>query len=235
MRVAGRGDLELGAAHQRVIELAGRAHGAVGNRAVVRGDEVHQAEAERFYTRQGGQIEGPSQRAVGFDQQLHRHGLSNAEFAPRGFDVRAHFRSIWDAADLGQGNERGSAFGGAQDQTHVVAPMRMVEVVNPHAHAAKVVMLAAQQRCHQLRMLSLAAHLRAVFAVERNVEHRPQLLLQSERFQHQLLAAGVVIAGRQDSGRRFAVKQHFGGCEGAHLRRQGRGFALRNRIRARSA
>jgi hypothetical protein len=84
-------------------------------------------------------------------------------------------------------------------------------------------MLAAEQRRDQLRVFRFAAHLGAVFAIERDVEHRSQLLLQRERFQHQLFAAGVVIAGRQHSGRHFAVKQHFGGCEGAHLRRQGRG------------
>ena len=62
--------------------------------------------------------------------------------------------------------------------------------------------------------------------IERDVEYGPKLLLQGHRLAHQLLAAGVVIAGRQHSGRHFAVKQHFGGCEGAHLRRQERGLCL---------
>ena len=35
VRMARRRDLQLGAPHQRMIELAGRAHGGIGNRAIV--------------------------------------------------------------------------------------------------------------------------------------------------------------------------------------------------------
>jgi hypothetical protein len=78
--------------------------------------------------------------------------------------------------------------------------VRVIEVVDPHADTAEAVMLAAQQRRDQLRVLGFAADLRAVFTIERDVEHRAPVAAASQRFQHQLLAAGVVIAGRQDWG-----------------------------------
>ena len=42
--VAGRGDLELGAQHQRMLELAFDAHRGLWNRTAVRRNEVHQPE-----------------------------------------------------------------------------------------------------------------------------------------------------------------------------------------------
>jgi hypothetical protein len=52
--VAGGGDLELGAHHQRVLELALHAHRRLRDRAAVRRDEVHQPERQRLDARVGG-------------------------------------------------------------------------------------------------------------------------------------------------------------------------------------
>src|SRR4051794_13422472 len=44
VRMAGGGDFELCAYHERMRELARRAHGRAGNRAKMRGNEIHDAE-----------------------------------------------------------------------------------------------------------------------------------------------------------------------------------------------
>jgi hypothetical protein len=46
----------------------------------------------------------------------------------------------------------------------------------------------------------------AVLAVEGDVEDRAKLLLQGHRFAHQLLAAGVVIAGREQQRLALALE-----------------------------
>jgi hypothetical protein len=49
--------------------------------------------------------------------------------------------------------------------------------VNAHADAAEAVFLAAEKRCHQFRVRRFLADLRAVLAIERDVEHRAELRL----------------------------------------------------------
>jgi hypothetical protein len=76
--VAGGGDLELGAHDQRVVELAGRAHARLRDRAAVRGDEVHQAEGQRLDAWVGRDACHLGQRAMGFDQCVQRDRAAQA-------------------------------------------------------------------------------------------------------------------------------------------------------------
>ncbi len=216
VRVARGGDLELRAAHERVVELAGRAHRVVRNRAVMRGYEIHQAEAQGRDDRQRGDPRGVGERAVRLDQHVDGDRLRDAELDAGRLDERAHFGRVGRAADLRQRQVRGRARR-AQDDAHVVAPVRVGNVVDTHADAPEAVRLAADERGDARRVLGLAADGRAVLAVERDVEDGTELGLQRERFEHQLLAARVMIAARQDRGRRNAFVQHFCGCERGHL------------------
>jgi hypothetical protein len=63
-----RSDLQLGAHHQRVRELALHAHAVRRDGAAVRGDEVHQAEAEGLHARMRGDVEGAVHRGGRLDQ-----------------------------------------------------------------------------------------------------------------------------------------------------------------------
>ncbi len=100
--------------------------------------------------------------------------------------------------------------------------MRLLRLAQNDAHvvAPEAIFLAAHERSDHLCVLNFLTHLRAVFATERDVEHRAELRLQRQRLADQLFTAGVVIAGRQHSGLRFAIKQYFGGGESTHRRRR---------------
>ncbi len=65
------------------------------------GDEVHQAKIQRFDTGQGGNLPNFTQRAVGFDQYMHRNlalDIQSALDVAQGFDLHLH---ISGAARLG--------------------------------------------------------------------------------------------------------------------------------------
>jgi hypothetical protein len=63
----------LGAGDQLVLELAGAAHRAGGNRAVMAGDEIHQAEVQHLQPGKRGEAMHIAQCAVGFDQDMDRN------------------------------------------------------------------------------------------------------------------------------------------------------------------
>jgi hypothetical protein len=65
---------------------------------------------------------------------------------------------------------------------------------------------SVQQVRDQLGVFTLLAGGGAVLAVEGDVEDRAKLLLQGHRFAHQLLAAGVVIAGREQQRLALALE-----------------------------
>src|SRR5438046_8443293 len=56
-------------------------------------------------------------------------------------------------------------------------------------------------------MLAIAADRRAVFTIERHIEHRPELGLQLEALAHPRFDARVVIADRNRRGRFAGVEQ----------------------------
>jgi hypothetical protein len=62
-------------------------------------------------------------------------------------------------------------------------------------------------------VLGLAADRRAVFAVERHVEHRAHLRLQREALVHARLDPGVVIAHRQRRRRVAGLEQRLAGMD----------------------
>lgn len=185
MRMTCGRDLEFRAAHERMIELAGRAHRGIGNRAVVRGDEIHQAEAQRFDARERGQLEGFRERAMRLDEQMAGNGPLDAELAARRLDEGDHLGGIENAADLGQHDEGGRFLRLAQDDAHVVAPRAVIpraviEVVDAHAHASEAIVLAAHERRHHFGVPGLVTDLRAVLAIQRDIEHRAQFGLQRQ-------------------------------------------------------
>nr|GEU28369.1 hypothetical protein [Tanacetum cinerariifolium] len=194
VRVAGGGNFQLGAHDQRVRELARRAHGGRRNGAVVARDEIHDAERQALDLGQGGDVPGVAQRAMGFDQHVHRQ----VRVAGRGRAVvddgngRSH---VGHAVHLGQ-DQVGQARGMADD-LDVAREMGAVHIVHAGADAAVVVVGGGDQPGHEVRVRFLVAGAGAVFAVERDVEYGAKFLLQGDRFTHQLFGAGVVVAGRQ--------------------------------------
>ena len=69
-----------------------------------------------------------------------------------------------------------------------------------------------------LGVLLLLARLRAVLAVAGDVEDRPELVLQLQRLDDQLLAAGEVLAGGDHRERLLALEQGLVGMDGLHWR-----------------
>ena len=76
--VGGGRHLQLGAQHQRVLELALGRHGRRGNRAAVGRDEVHQPETQAFHLYQRGDVEHLFQRRMCLDQHMNRNMAGDA-------------------------------------------------------------------------------------------------------------------------------------------------------------
>ncbi len=194
----GGADLALGAGDQRVRELAGTAHGAAGNGAVVTGDEIHQAEIETLDAGQGGDLPDLAQGAMGLDQYMHRNPAVDAEMLldfAQGLDLDL---DIADAAGLGQGNERQAAAGAADQDFHVLPPVRVGDVMNAGADAVVAVVVAGDDADHHFGMFALGAGNGAILAIAGDVEDRAELLLQLQGLLHQLFRPGVMVDRGQD-------------------------------------
>jgi hypothetical protein len=76
----------------------------------------------------------------------------------------------------------------------------------------------AEHAHDHFRVLLLLARLCAVLAVAGDVEDRPELVLQLERLDDQLLAAGEVLAGGDDRKRLLALEQGLVGMDELHGR-----------------
>jgi hypothetical protein len=84
----------------------------------------------------------------------------------------------------------------------------MGDVVDAGADAAMAVVGGVDCGGDHLGMCLLGAGGGAVLAVAGEVEDRPQRLLQGERLADQLLAAGIVLAGRQGGEGPGTGEQH---------------------------
>ena len=203
VRVARRGDFQLGADHQRVVELPLGRHRPVPDGAAVRRHKVHQPERQRLDARVRGDGKHVAQGAVGFDQRVQRHRSATGRC--HGLRCACH---IGQAIRLGQ-HQVGGRHGGGQQHGQHIGKLRVVHRQQAHAHTAMLVVGAGQQCRDQQRMLDLATHGRAVFVVQRHVEHRAHLRLQAQALAHQRLGAGVVVAHRQRRAGVVAVKQRL--------------------------
>jgi len=178
---------------------------------VVAGNEVHQPEVERLDAGQGGNLPDLAQRAVGFDQNVYRNPAVDAMFA---FDVAQGFEldfDIFGRAGLGQGDE-GQAVASATDQDfEVLLPVRVGDVVNPHADPVEAVVGTVDHGGDHFRVLTLGTGVGAILAVAGDVEDRAELVLQLQGLLHQLFRARVVIDRRQDREGLFAREQNLFG------------------------
>ncbi|MNL24883.1 hypothetical protein D3C87_1463350 [compost metagenome] len=208
--MAGRGDLEHGAADQRVFELARRAHRIARNGAVVGGDEVHQPEAEALHLDQRGDVEDLFERGMCLNQHMNRDVPGNAGTARHMVDVIGHPGDFHYIGHLRYHHIGQARAGGGHQDVDVLAPVRVGGVVDAHAHTVVDVLRAVDQLGAQRGVLALEADGGAVLAVECDVEHGPKLLLQGQRLAHELFAAGIVVTHRQLDRDGFALKQDLG-------------------------
>jgi hypothetical protein len=110
----------------------------------------------------------------------------------------------------------GQAVAGAADQhVDIVGKRRVVDRVHPRADTAEAVGVRQRQFGHHAHMFGLGAHWRAVFAVERDVEHRPQFGLQHQRLAHAVFGAAVVVAHGQLGRGVAVVDQRIAGQQGS--------------------
>ena len=214
--MAGGGDLQLGAHHQRVAELPGRAHGRLRDGATVGTDEVHQPEAEALHPGQGGQCVHIAQGAVGFDQGMHRQPGALAVHAGGVLDLGDGLLQVGQMAWLGH-HQIGQPVTRTADQgVDVAGKGRVVDRMHPRTHPVEAVVVGQGQVGAQLGVFGFGANRRAVFAIERDVEHRAHLSLQRQRLAHALLGAAVVVAhGQVDRWVAF-VDQRLAGQQDGH-------------------
>ncbi len=230
--VAGRGDRQLGAHHQRMRELALGAHRRLRDRAAVRRDEVHQPERQRFQPRMRGQQLDVAQRAVGLHQRVQRN------LAREPHRARGHVHGMDGGLEVGGvarlGNhEVGQARAGvAQQHLQHALELRMAVRHDAGAHAVELVGRRLHQLGDEVGVLHLAAHRRAVLAVQRDVEHRAQLGLQGQALAHARLDARVVVADRQRGGRVAVLEQDVARMGGGGHRRGSSKWKTRGRGRA---
>ena len=75
---------------------------------------------------------------------------------------------------------------------------------------------------HPMRVFGLAAHRRAVLAIERDVEDRPHLALHRKALAHARLDARVVVADRKPWREVFGAEQRLARTQARALRRSTR-------------
>ena len=209
MGMAGRGDLELGAHDQRVLELAPGAHRTERNRAAVRRDKVHQAERQRLDARMRGDLEHLTQRAMGLDQGMQWHRV-----AAQGIDRGRSALHVAGVLGFRQ-HQIGRCPGSTQHRTHHFQETRVLDRQQTHTDAAMPVQRPRQHLADQLRLFDFAADRRTVLVVEGDIEHRPALGLQRQRLLHARLGAGVVVADRQRGGGIPRAEQRRSRVQGA--------------------
>ena len=130
MRQRGGDRLALGAADERVVELARAVHRGERNGAAVGAHEIHRAEVEADHARQRGDRPRVVHGAVRLDHHADRDLA--AESAPRGFEREALEEAL-DVADrfrLGRGQERDAVAGVAEQNRELLDRARVVDVVD---------------------------------------------------------------------------------------------------------
>ena len=210
MGVTSRRNLQLGAHHQRVGELAGRAHGGRRDGAMVAGDKVHEAKADGLHTRVRsnvkGVVHGPGRLQQHMDGQL---GGRAPQAQKRRMDL-LHIGQRFHLGDhqVAQAVRRLPGNGG-----QVARKSRVIHRVYAGGHAG-LGLGREGQRGNQRRVLGLAAHGGAVFTVERDVKHASAELLahfglQLQAFAHAHFHAAVVVAHREHAGGGLRPQQHI--------------------------
>ena len=219
VRVGGGSDLQLGTHDEGVRELAGRAHAHRGDGATVRRHEVHQAEGQRLDARVRGDRVDLAQRAVRLDQHVDGQRLvggTAAEICEDAVDLGAGLRHVGRVARLRNHQVRQSAARPTQQRLKLVGEGRVVDGVHTRPDAPVAVGLGHHHLGHKVRVLVLAAHRGAVFAVEGDVEDRPKSGLQFEALVHARGNPCVVIAHRQHRHAFIGVEQGFAGMARVH-------------------
>ena len=106
----------------------------------------------------------------------------------------------------------------ARNGVHIRSKRRVIDRMHPRRHARAGLRLHGllRQLRHQRGVFTLFAHGRAVFAIERDVEHAVtvlghQLRLQLQAFAHTHFHAAVVVTHGQRLHARLGAKQNFTG------------------------
>ena len=199
--VASRGDFKLGTQHQRMTELTAAAHGISRNCAIVARDKIHQTKADGLNPRMCRQFKGVVHRPRRLDQHMQWQRERGTTDRRQGFfhlqqiSRRLHFRN----------HQMTQAMTGLTDDAGDVGlKSGVVQRMHANRHAG-LGSSSQQQGHHQGGVISLTAHRRAVFAVQRHVKNASAKLLthlglQLQAFTHARLDAAVVIAHRQRAG-----------------------------------
>jgi hypothetical protein len=206
--------LWLGMCHQRVFELAGRTHGTGWNGAVIAGDEIHQAEIQRFDVGQARDLPCLAQSPGRFDQHVDGDFAIDAVPASQFAQRDDLFQRVVGMFRFGQ-HDIGDTFAGlADDGLEFFTPCRMPHVVDAHADAAENVFFGQDQSGDHVRMFALLPRGRTVLAIGGDVENRLRIdrkfRLYLERLLQQLFAAGEVLAGGKPRERAAARVEDIG-------------------------
>jgi hypothetical protein len=156
---------------------------------------------------------------VGLDEHVHRRrGDAGERSAP--LDPVDHPRDVGDALGLGQRQVGDPGAGLGEQDRDVVAPVRMRDVVHPHADAPGRTRFGVQHARDHQRVRALGADDRAVLAVAGQVERAAPLSLQRDRLDDHLLVAGDVLARRDRRDLAAGRVQRIAGMEGGTHRRR---------------
>ena len=173
-------------------------------------DEVHQPEAEGLHARMRRDVEGAMHGGRRLDQALQGQVLR-----PGGIQGAGGTLHVLHPLHLGQHDVHQAMAGLAGDRGDVAFEGRMVHRMHPHRDA-RIGPGTQCQRDDERRMFRFAPHRRAVFAIERDVEHAGaellrHLLLQLQALAHARLDAAVVVAHRQHAGARLGAEEDGAG------------------------
>ncbi len=214
VRVRGRGDVELGAHHQRMRELPGSAH-ALGRES-----------RRRAPRRNPSGRSSATGRADG--RRCRRHGArpagdsistcSGTASAPAASSASTASRT--SSADSTLGTIKWLSRWPARPAMVTTSPAKAGWSTGCTRTPTRMPGRGSQRQFGDQRgMLGLAAHRGAVFAVERDVEHAGAELLGHLGLQRQALAharfdAAVVVAHRQHDGTGLRAEQHVAWMRG---------------------
>jgi hypothetical protein len=186
-------------------KLTRRTHRGGRHRAVMCRYEIHDAEGQRFDLGQGGDRVHVVQGAMRFDQYVQGKKVTSSLCGGL-VDEVLRAQDVFQAVRLGQDHVGEPARGGADDDLDVLREVGASDIVQTRADAVEAVVVAIDERRDQLGVGALVAGAGTVLAVEGDVENGTKLLLQGHRLAHQLLAARIVVAGREQQRLALALE-----------------------------